>query len=89
MDRPRIYNARVDYVPREAVLVDRTTVYGNFAGQALPRGAAIASFRDWLTSDEGAEMREWVRRTLKGKDLVCWCSPKPCHAEVLLEIANG
>lgn len=26
---------------------------------------------------------------LKGKDLVCWCAPKPCHADVLLELANA
>lgn len=26
---------------------------------------------------------------LKGKDLVCWCPPnKPCHADLLLKIAN-
>ncbi|GAG87489.1 unnamed protein product, partial [marine sediment metagenome] len=25
---------------------------------------------------------------LKGKDLVCWCAPLPCHADVLLELAN-
>lgn len=26
---------------------------------------------------------------LKGKDLACWCSlDAPCHADVLLEIAN-
>ena len=31
-----------------------------------------------------------VRRHLAGKDLVCWCPPgQPCHADVLLEIANG
>ena len=27
--------------------------------------------------------------TLAGKDLMCWCPPsQPCHADVLLEIAN-
>ena len=27
---------------------------------------------------------------LRGKDLACWCPPgSPCHADVLLEIANG
>jgi len=26
---------------------------------------------------------------LRGKDLVCWCSPLPCHADVLLELANA
>lgn len=27
---------------------------------------------------------------LRGHDLACWCDPsQPCHADVLLEIANG
>jgi Domain of unknown function (DUF4326) len=31
-----------------------------------------------------------VRRKLKGKDLICWCKPgAPCHADVLLAVANG
>lgn len=37
-----------------------------------------------------------VRRELAGRDLACWCpltdangQPVPCHADVLLEIANG
>jgi Domain of unknown function (DUF4326) len=31
-----------------------------------------------------------VRRELKGRDLVCWCKPGvPCHADVLLAVANG
>lgn len=31
-----------------------------------------------------------IRAELAGKDLVCWCPPdQPCHADVLLEIANG
>ena len=25
---------------------------------------------------------------LRGKDLVCWCAPLPCHADVLLRLAN-
>jgi hypothetical protein len=25
---------------------------------------------------------------LKGKNLVCWCAPAPCHADILLELAN-
>lgn len=28
-------------------------------------------------------------KTLRGKNLACWCKPgAPCHADVLLEIAN-
>jgi hypothetical protein len=31
-----------------------------------------------------------IRRELRGKDLACWCKPgEPCHADVLLELANG
>jgi hypothetical protein len=25
---------------------------------------------------------------LRGKDLVCWCAPSPCHGDVLLHYAN-
>lgn len=33
---------------------------------------------------------EDVRRELAGRDLACWCPlDQPCHADVLLEIANG
>lgn len=32
---------------------------------------------------------EEIRTALRGKDLACWCAlDKPCHADVLLEIAN-
>ena len=29
-----------------------------------------------------------IKRELRGKNLACWCAPLPCHADVLLEIAN-
>lgn len=25
---------------------------------------------------------------LRGKDLVCWCAPEACHADILMELAN-
>jgi hypothetical protein len=30
-----------------------------------------------------------VRAELRGKNLACWCGEGPCHAEVLLELANA
>lgn len=31
-----------------------------------------------------------IRAELAGKDLACWCAlDMPCHADVLLELANG
>lgn len=33
---------------------------------------------------------EFIRTELRGKDLACWCAlDQPCHADVLLEIANA
>lgn len=59
-------------------------------------------FRDWLV---GSDHRDWwqgprsdahkasIRAgipSLRGKNLACWCAlDKPCHADVLLELANG
>ncbi len=40
--------------------------------------------------DRARAAMEAARRELRGKDLLCWCPPgRPCHADVLLEIANG
>lgn len=51
---------------------------------------AVESFRCWLeTSHVGLQLAEDARRELRGKNLACWCKAgEPCHADVLLEIAN-
>lgn len=38
---------------------------------------------NWKLTFDADDIRE-----LKGKDLVCWCAPLACHADVLLKIAN-
>lgn len=36
-----------------------------------------------------AGMRQGAQRELRGKNLACWCAlDQPCHADVLLELAN-
>jgi hypothetical protein len=38
--------------------------------------------------DEPARLADWLK-PLRGRDLACWCRlDQPCHADVLLEIAN-
>jgi hypothetical protein len=40
-------------------------------------------------SDGTHVMRRSIRKYLRGKDLACWCPlDQPCHADVLLELAN-
>lgn len=42
-------------------------------------------YRRWVCSSESI-----IRETLSGKNLACWCDlDQPCHADVLLEIANS
>lgn len=48
---------------------------------------AVALFREWSLCRQ-ENVRE-IRATLAGFDLACWCKiGDPCHADVLLEIAN-
>lgn len=58
---------------------------------AMPSVAeAVAAFRRWVEdSPEGQRLAAEARETLRGKNLACWCPlGGPCHAEVLLDIAN-
>ena len=47
------------------------------------RREAVRRFRRFM-------FRQWALTELRGKDLVCWCPlDQPCHADVLLELANA
>ena len=56
------------------------------------RATAVARFRSMMEGDYDAAQypsREEIRAQLAGHDLACWCPLEgPCHADVLLEIAN-
>ena len=51
---------------------------------------AVAAFRHWvLETPAGQRLAQEARLALRGKNLACWCPlDGPCHAEVLLDIAN-
>jgi len=52
----------------------------------VTRRLAVELFRAMVIA-EGMVQR--LQRGLRGRDLVCWCPPdQPCHADVLLELAN-
>lgn len=49
------------------------------------RATAVELYRQSLTPAQHDE----IRTELAGRNLACWCPPDaPCHADVLLEIAN-
>ncbi len=48
---------------------------------------AVDMYREYITN---YPLKEEQINKLKGKNLACFCSlDKPCHADVLLEIANN
>lgn len=49
------------------------------------RDTVIQKYKDYL--DNSPELLKALP-TLKGKNLVCWCSPHACHGDVLLDLAN-
>lgn len=83
-------------MPAGAVYVGRPTKYGNpfRVGLDVPtRFDATKQFRSWI----GRNLPTWnmptveqIKAELRGKDLACFCPlDAPCHADVLLEIANS
>lgn len=84
---PRVLNKRTDVIPKDAVYVGRPTKWGNpyVIGVDGTREEVIEKYRYYLM---GKDDLIFEVNGLKGKDLVCWCSPEACHADVLLEIAN-
>lgn len=75
---------------RNATLVDRTTIFGNpfFEGKDGSREEVIKKYAKWIMEPEQGWLRIKMRASLQGWDLICHCAPLPCHADVILVIAN-
>lgn len=58
--------------------------------EAEARTLSVEAFRAWIERPAQEAIRQKARLALRGKHLACWCAlGAPCHADVLLEIANG
>lgn len=82
-------------LPPGVVYVGRPTVWGNpYRVGAFPnwdRRVVVDLYRNWLLgTPAGRDVAARARRELRGADLACWCplDGAPCHADVLLAIAN-
>ncbi|TIO63051.1 MAG: DUF4326 domain-containing protein [Mesorhizobium sp.] len=82
-------------MPENTVSVARPTKWGNpyrvgaidaRTGEIMDADTAVERFLAKVLR-QGREAE--IRRELRGKNLACWCKPgEPCHADVLLKIAN-
>ena len=83
-------------MPENTVYVGRPTKFGNpffanvyepFSNLLVTQEIAVSRYKSWILSNEN--LLQVVKKELKGKNLACFCSlHKPCHADILLEIAN-
>jgi hypothetical protein len=78
---------------KNSTYVGRPTEWGNdfIIGEHGDRREVVQKYRAHLNERLAADptLRDRIKRELGGKNLVCWCAPMRCHADVLLEIANG
>lgn len=95
--RPSKWGNPFRVIPRNGRLVfEQVTDVGPFWLGTYPRSwrtealtEAVERFEKFLNLGHIAISVDDVRAQLAGKDLACWCPlDQPCHADVLLEIAN-
>ena len=91
---PKVLNIR-DFKPGEwpenTVRVDRRSRWGNPFVMRDESDAERNRVRDAFEEMAARLLPETIaamKTDLKGKNLACWCTPKRCHADTLLRIAN-
>mgnify|MGYP000004534710 FL=1 len=100
MTKPQVLNKHWSPSLPNSVYVGRPTKWGNpFTHLAKDTQArfkvdtredAVLAFERYLTKmiEKDPTLLLRIRSELGGKNLVCWCAPAKCHAEVLLKFAN-
>lgn len=80
------------YTPDNYTFINPET----FTGRPATFAECVEMYRVEITCTDGCHPSEhgWTEgldpRELAGKDLACWCPlGSPCHADVLLALANG
>lgn len=99
-DAPKVLNKRWSPILPDSVYVGRPSRWGNpFSHldkgthaqyKVKTREDAVRSFELYLTKliEKNPDLLYQLRKELGGKNLVCWCAPAKCHADVLLKFAN-
>lgn len=88
MSQPKVWKKGDKGVPKDAVYVGRPSEFGNpfVMKTEKDRDSVCDKFEEYIANKP--ELIELAKTKLKGKHLVCYCSPKRCHADTLLRLAN-
>ena len=74
--------------PIQVGAVARIEVDGSMYDAKVTPGVAKEFFREYFAGVVRSEPQ--ILGFLRGKNLACWCPlDQPCHADVLLEVANA
>lgn len=75
------------HMPANTIYVGRPSRYGNpYDWREYGREQAVQMYKYYLNTAD----RLIIAHELAGKNLACWCAlDEPCHADILLEIANS
>jgi hypothetical protein len=73
---------------RYDVYIGRPSMWGNpfRIGRDGTRSEVIEKYRRYVL---GSDRLMSQLHTLRGKTLGCWCSPLPCHGDVLATLADS
>ena len=84
----KVLNTHQAGIPANAVYIGRGSKWGNpfRIGPDGDRAAVIAKYERWLAQQPH---RCRARDDGRGRDLVCFCAPRPCHGDLLLRLANA
>lgn len=89
---PKVVNLRGQKISQiDCVRVDRRTEWGNPFIMRNDSDKERDRVCDAFEVSVGLWPPDKIRRMkeqLRGRNLGCWCSPKRCHADTLLRIAN-
>lgn len=82
----RVLNKRDGFQP--GIYVGRPSKYGNpfVIGVDGDRDEVIRLYEERLMNSP--RLLADAKRELRGYDLICWCAPERCHADILLKVAN-
>jgi len=72
----------------QGVRIDRLSEFGNpfRIGKDGGRETVIAKYRDYFYKRIATDKQFYFNvQALRGKKLACWCTPLPCHGDIIIE----
>ena len=83
-----VCNKKTHRSTSDDVYIGRPSKWGNpfTIGKDGTRAQVIRKYGDWIVRQDHllAALPE-----LKGKNLVCWCTPEPCHGHILQKLVEA